>query len=540
MTGGRRLPRTGLLITLVTLAVIAGGLWIALVNRASPQPVPSFRDQACGLPPKYLARTRAGIFEGRSGQIQLIPRRPAYFSSGAGGWSHSGPWPYLQDVPLVFYGPGYIEPAGETGRPVTVADIAPTIADQIGARGVNGTPLQEVSNASGAPPRLVVTVVWDGGGWNTLNRWPDAWPNLKRLMGEGTSFTRATVGSSPSVTPSVHTTIGTGVFPDRHGITDIPIFDEAGDVVDSFLEGMSSRFISTPALAEIWDESVDNKALVGMVGYEPWHLGMIGQGAERKGGDKDHAVWLDIETNEWITNPEHYSLPDSISSTPGLERDVRRLDAADGEIDGAWGEHEILRDRARIEEVPAFITYHGRVLRHLIAGEGYGNDAVTDLLFTNFKQIDRVGHYFNMASDEVRDSIEESDRQLGELVEFLDAEVGRNRYILVVTADHGQQPDEADIDGYGIDPKAISADMTNEFGPIVRTIRPTQAFLKEDVMEDRGVSVDEVARWLGDYRLEDNTDDARTLIGGVGLFEPTDRLFAFAVPTNLLLDISCG
>jgi arylsulfatase A-like enzyme len=537
MTRERSLPwaTAAAVAALIALA----GFSIVLLSRASPAPVPSFREQACGLPPAFLARTRAGYFASHSGQIQVIPRSPAYFSSGAGGWSHSGPWPYLQDVPIVWFGPGLIPAEGDIGDAATSADIAPTIGRMIGARDVPGSPLRAVADGFRRPPKLVVTVVWDGGGWNTLHRWPNAWPVLARLIRGGISYTNATVGSSPSVTPSIHTTIGTGVFPDRHGITDIPVFDEQGKIVDAFEGGESSRFIEVPALAETWDESTRNKALIGMVGYEPWHLGMIGQGAERPGGDKDDAVWLDTGTNEWITNADHYRLPPSIATTGGLQRDIRRLDAADGEIDGAWGEHEILEDRDRLEEVPAFITYHGRVLRRLISGEGYGADNISDLLFTNFKQIDRVGHYFNMASTEVRDSIVESDRQLGRLVEFLENEVGHGQYVVVVTADHGQQPDEDAIGGYGIDPKAISADITAEFGPVVRTVRPTQLFLEEDEMKKRSVSVDEVARWLADYRLEDNTDDPRDLVAGAGQFERGDRLFAMVLPSRLLPSISC-
>ena len=74
----------------------------------------------------WLERTQRGYFEPRSGQISILPRTPAYMASGGGGWSHSGPWPYLQDVPLVFYGPGVIEPTGDVDTPATLADIAPT------------------------------------------------------------------------------------------------------------------------------------------------------------------------------------------------------------------------------------------------------------------------------------------------------------------------------------------------------------------------------------------------------------------------------
>ena len=37
-------------------------------------------------------------------------------------------------------------------------------------------------------------------------------------MSQGTDFVHATVGSSPTSTAQDHATIGTGAFPDHHGI----------------------------------------------------------------------------------------------------------------------------------------------------------------------------------------------------------------------------------------------------------------------------------------------------------------------------------
>ena len=534
-----------LVVAAVVAALVIVASFVGLFDRHGP--LPDFRSQACSLPDGYLERTERGFFEQRSGQISLLPRYPAYMASGGGGWSHSGPWPYLQDVPLVFYGPGLIEAAGDVDAPATLADVAPTLMRLLRGsfQSDDGSPLDDVARFTGKflrqqPPRLIVTIVLDGGGWNTLRQWPRSWPNLARLMEGGVSYTRATVGSSPSVTPAVHTTLGTGVFPHTHGITGVPVRDENGEVVDAFLDGESSRFIQVPTVAERWDEQNDNDALVGMVGYEPWHLGMIGRGAEIDGGDKDDAVWLNVETNEWITNPDHYTLPDSIAGTGGLDDDLAELDAADGEQDDAWGEHEILEDRTRVEETPAFIEYHGRVMQNLIEEEGYGADGITDLLFTNFKQIDRVGHYFNMASNEVRDSLEKTDEVIGELMAFLDEEVGRGKWVTVVTADHGQQPDASAVEGYGIDPREVEADIRTEFGPVVRAVWPTEVFLLEEAMEERGVTVEEVARFLGDYRLADNTQRPDMLVGGEGEFHSQDRVFSMAIPAALLPRIRCG
>lgn len=336
------------------------------------EPLPSFEEQLCDLPEEWLLRIQRGHKDGRSGDITILPVEPAYFGSAGGGWSHSGPQPHLQEIPLVFYGPGIIEPQPPIERPVTLADVAPTTATLMkgSIASDDGMALPEVAQLDAGSlekdaPRLIVTVVLDGGGWNVLEQWPGDWSNLLHMIENGVSYENATVGSSPSVTPAVHTTIGTGVFPATHGITDIPIRDENGAIVDSFDDGRSSRFIDVPTVAERWDEQTGNEALVGMVGYEPWHLGMIGQGAEKTGGDKDDAVWLSVDTNEWISSP-HYTLPEPISSTGGLEEDLARLDAEDGEVDGAWGAHGILEDRSRWEETPAFIRFHLRAMQNLV------------------------------------------------------------------------------------------------------------------------------------------------------------------------------
>lgn len=539
-----RVVRSRILILAAAVTIVAVTAVVAYRSIGRAQ-IPSFMEQACGLPDAWLERIQRGFYEPRSGQISLLPETPGYMASGGDGWSHSGPWPYLQDVPLVFYGPGAIAEGVEVSRPVTMADVAPTIATLL--RGTvtdaDGRSLPEVGRleelVTGPPLKLIVAIVWDGGGWNTLDLWDDSWPNLRRMMSTGVSFSAATVGSSPSVTPSVHSTLGTGVYPSTHGITGVPVRDESGVVVDSFLEGESARFLAVRTIAERWDEQTGNEALVAMIGYEPWHLGMIGRGAEAPSGDKDHAVWL-TEATEWVTNPDHYSVPSAVHDAEGPEADLDALDATDGAADGQW-RRVPLDDPTRREETPAFVAHHGRVLEHLIADDGYGDDRVTDLIFTNFKQIDRIGHYYNMASAEVRDNVAASDEVLGDFLQALEDEVGRGRFVVVLTADHGQQPDEAAIDGYGIDPNEVELDIDAHFGGhIARAVWPTEVFLLEDEMDRLGVSVEDVARFLADYRVRDNATSPSHRAEGAGRFEPADRLFEMAIPAAMLPEMDCS
>ena len=232
-----------------------------------------------------------------------------------------GPWEYVQSVPLVFYGEGFIESNGDLHleRDLDLTDLTATLADllEVDLPHAVGQPIEEAlvpqEQRSGAP-KLIVTVVWDGGGWNLLNRWPNEWPNLRSLMERGTSVMGVTVGSSPSTTPAVHSTIGTGAFPRDHGAVDIPI-RRNGKMVASFGD-FSADDVVIPTIADVYDLETNNEAKVAMIGEKAWHLGMLGHGASIEGGDKDVAVMWNLH-HKLITNPAHYTLPSNLDgSTP--------------------------------------------------------------------------------------------------------------------------------------------------------------------------------------------------------------------------------
>jgi hypothetical protein len=245
------------------------------VSATSPQEVATgkYARIACDLPEVQLRRILNGFILGKSGEIQFVLRTPHFFGAN----SHSGPWNYLQRVPLFFYGPGHVAPAGEIDRPVTVADIAPTFGRLLGYdfQTADGRVLEEAMVPDQDPPRLVVLVVWDGGGRNVMAEYPGAWDEVQRLIPEGAWFDNATVGSSPSVTPATHATMGTGVFPRTHGALDLRIRD--GDrLVGPILNG--PQYLLAPSLADEYDRDRGNEPVVGFVATEP-ALGMVGHGS---------------------------------------------------------------------------------------------------------------------------------------------------------------------------------------------------------------------------------------------------------------------
>ena len=77
---------------------------------------------------------------------------------------------------------------------------------------------------------------------------------------------------------------------------------------------------------------------------------------------------------------------------------------------------------------------------HAIEAEKLGQRDAIDLLTVSFSSNDLIGHCWGPDSQEVMDVTLRSDLLMRDLLKFLDAKVGKGRYVLAVTADHGVCP----------------------------------------------------------------------------------------------------
>jgi hypothetical protein len=479
----------------------------------------------CALPSRVIRLTWAGYDPARSGQIQLVPEPFNYF----GPHSHSGPWPYLQHVPLLFYGPGHVPARGPVRGPVTSADIGPTLARHVGfdLEAPDGSVLPRAVLPGASPPRLVVTVVWDGGGRNVLEEHPDAWPTLRSLIQQGVWFEDATVGTSPSVTPAVHATLATGALPRRHGLIGLgfPTSDgwaPASEVVP---------YLREPTLADRYDVARRNRPVIGLVGNKHT-VGMLGHGAGFEGGDRDIALLYEPDGTWAPAQEPYFELPAYVDRVPGLGEAIRRVDLEDGRLDDRWKGREI---RDGVTDTPAFSIYQGAVVSELIRREGFGADAVPDLLFLNFKQIDRVSHMWSMHGSPMEAVVRSSDAALRDLIAVLDREVGPGEWVLALTADHGSSPDASVSGGFPLDVNELRDDVDRALGdgddrPLVPSGGVAQLYVDEAELAEGAHSLQDVIDLLLDYRARDAVSDPSELPPG----EPNRRVFASAFPSTVL------
>ena len=519
-----------------------------------PPPVPpgarTLEEMAREAGADVVEHLRRGYYPGRSVDIAFIPRpyNVVVRWSGRGlgtdaadpRTSHSTPWDYHQRVPIILYGPGFVRSGSTSSRSVDVTDLAPTFAELLDFEfdAPDGSPLREAPLPRGGRngvPRAIVLVVYDGGGWNLLEEWPRAWPVERRLARGGTLFTNATIGSAPSVTTSIHANMGTGAYPATHGMPEITARLPDGTVGDIYFERADPRLLEAETLGDAWDRARGNEPWVGMIGYESWHLGMMSHGAQAPGGDRDASILWERESGlgGFYTNEDFYELPPSLPGDADLLERLRGLDGEDGAIDGSWMGHD-LGDPAIVPGTPAFVRHQGEALLEMLRRDRVGEDELTDLVFVELKPTDFGGHIWNMVAPEEEFVLRAQDELLGDLVEDLDRRVGRHRYVLAVTADHGQTPFPESTGGLRIHPDVVGRKVDEHFGvPLVQKVTPSGLFVRPGALEEAGVTLEQVARFVGDLRYTDGLppDADRSRIPPETLRE---RVFAATLPGPFL------
>jgi predicted AlkP superfamily pyrophosphatase or phosphodiesterase len=334
---------------------------------------------------------------------------------------------------------------------------------------------QAQTQAAAPTPKLLVTLVVDQMRFDYIERYGSAWnAGLERLVTQGAVFERAMYPYLNTVTCAGHATIGTGAFPYRHGIilnewyrrdagrrmacTDDAQVKSVPYETPAEPIGHSARRLRVPTLGDRLREISPDSRIVT--------LSMKPRSAAMLAGHGGTAVtWLG-DSNAWGTSTAYTTTPVAevkafIEANP-IERErkviwerVRDLrsyagaDAAKHErgrpgwtdtfphpLAGEAGSSES-RFFDLWERSPYSDAYLGRMAAALIRTMKLGQRDVVDYLAISFSALDYVGHDFGPESHEVQDTLFRLDQTIGELLSVLDAAVGRNRYVLGLSADHG-------------------------------------------------------------------------------------------------------
>jgi predicted AlkP superfamily pyrophosphatase or phosphodiesterase len=350
-------------------------------------------------------------------------------------------------------------------------------------------------DAATGPPKLAVILVIDQMRADYVDRFRGDWTaGFQRLLAEGAWFRRAAYPYLTTVTCAGHATVATGAFPHRHGVFQNVWYDRDRAAVIACTEdpevravrydekrvnrGDSAALLELPTLADRLRAA--RSAHVATIALKDRSAIMLA------GHGGDAVTWLSNTLDGWQTSSAYSAKP-----IEAVERFVKAnpIDADYGktwerllpaqryhEPDEGVGEapppgwtatfpHPLssrtgkpdFEFRADWERSPFADAYVGRFAAALVQSLGLGAHDGIDLLGVSFSSPDLVGHAFGPDSQEVHDMYLRLDRTLGALFDRLDALVGRDRYVVALTADHGVTPSPEDLHLHGRDGGRLDA-----------------------------------------------------------------------------------
>ena len=338
--------------------------------------------------------------------------------------------------------------------------------------------------ARSARPRLVLLIVVDQFRYDYLTRFGDLFGSrgIGRLMREGASWSEANFDHVPTFTAPGHAVLMTGAWPSQTGI-----------VANEWYERDTGRKVKS-----ITDDSTQMLAgKPGQLGYSPRRLLCSTVGDELRMADNDRSKVIGISAKDRSAilpagrraNAAYWFGTDNgnmVSSTyyfnqmPAWVTRFNDRQMADGWFGVHWNrllpEAEYLK-RAGQDEVPwenldkssndtnafphvitggaanpskafykalDYTPFSNDLLvafaEEAITNEKLGEGNETDFLSVSFSANDYVGHRFGPYSHEAMDMTLRVDRQIGTLLDFVDARVGLRKAVVVFTADHGASP----------------------------------------------------------------------------------------------------
>jgi len=398
-------------------------------------------------------------------------------------------------------------------------------------------------------PKLIVGIVVDQMRNDYIYRYWSRYGNggFKRLVNDGYYFKNAHFNYIPTYTGPGHCSIYTGTAPRTHGIiandwfvktnntgmycTQDTIVKTVGSTSKAGLMSPKNQLTST-----IGDElkmTTNKKGKVFAVALKDRSSILPA------GHAADAAFWFDEGTGDFISSTWY------VNELPNWLQKFNEKKLAKSYLEKGWNTlfypesyTSSIADDNNYEMVPnkqdkpvfpySYKTFLDKknvgiirstpfgnsitkdVAIECLKNEQLGKDDICDLFSISFSSTDIVAHSYGPRSVEVEDVYLRLDKDIEELLNALDKEVGKGNYTLFLTADHGG----ADVPNHLKDSKipagylkdaVLIKDIKNYFQKnytdtsLLTNISNEQVFLNDKKIEDLKLNKDDVEQKLANY-----------------------------------------
>jgi predicted AlkP superfamily pyrophosphatase or phosphodiesterase len=324
-------------------------------------------------------------------------------------------------------------------------------------------------------PKLVVGIVVDQMRWDYLYRYYSRYGEggFKRLLNQGFSCENTLINYLPTSTAVGHTGIYTGSVPSISGITGNDWTDQLTGRRSYCTEDSTVQPVGAPTAG---GKMSPRNLLVSTITDElriasNFQSRVVGVSLKDRaailpaGHTANAAFWLDDASGNFISSTYYMSQLPDWAEKYNRDKNINWLisdgwstlypvgtyvesDADnqpyEGKLDGETAPvfpHDIkaayAKDRGSVRSTPFGNTLTLDFARAALEGYQLGRGPATDFLAINCASTDYVGHLFGPNSIEVEDTYLRLDKDLAAFFTFLDNQIGKDRYLVFLTADHG-------------------------------------------------------------------------------------------------------
>jgi predicted AlkP superfamily pyrophosphatase or phosphodiesterase len=325
-------------------------------------------------------------------------------------------------------------------------------------------------------PKLVVGIVIDQMRYDYLIKFYSKYGEngFKKLMNDGYNLQNVHFNYIPTYTAVGHTSIYTGTTPTNHGIIGNNWYDKFEKKSIYCVDDISYKTVGANKGGEkspyrmLTTTITDQLKLAQNMNGKTIGISIKDRSAILTAGHTANAAyWFEGgDTGKFITSTFY------MNALPIWVNNFNNSGIANSYLEKIWdtyfdintytetiADHNIFEEPFKGKESPSF-PYDLAKLRKsnnnydLLKAVAYGNDFTTDFAkatilgenlgkseYTDFLSIsysstDYVGHQFGVDSKEVEDSYIRLDKNIEDLIIFLDTKVGKANYTLFLTADH--------------------------------------------------------------------------------------------------------
>ncbi len=358
-------------------------------------------------------------------------------------------------------------------------------------------------------PKLVVGIAVDQMRWDFLYRYYDRYEagGFKRMLNEGFAAENTNIDYATTVTGIGHSTIYTGSVPSFHGIAGNDFIIQATGENRYCTEDSTVQTVgSTSNAGQMSPRNLLTTTITDELKLATnFRSKVIGIALKDRGGilpaghTANAAYWFDDATGGWITSTYYMKeLPawvkkfnDQKLTEKYLKQDWNTLypvetytqsSADDNRYEGKFSganqssfpikiSEMSARGLGLIRVTPAGNTITLDMAKAAIENEKLGADAITDFLAVSFSTPDYLGHQFGPNSVEIEDVYLRLDRDMADLLSYLDQKIGKGNYTTFLAADHGV----AHNPNFSIDNKIPAG-----FWPASQTLKDLNAALEKE------------------------------------------------------------